>query len=222
MTDRPDDNASTKNEPKPAPSGPPNLLDSIFRDGGPLPPAKLGIRSLAFLMDFILLFILGSVIIWQFALPRAYPGALTEYTEGAQEWVTNLQEHIEQGHSPKDMELPTFSPYVNEAILFGWEVMLLVFWIYFAVGETLFKGSSLGKKACRLRTISTVTLGPPPIFAGIVRGGSKTLILFFYFPFGLLLALGALFFNKRRQMAHDLFSRTAVVDEKSVNLPNPR
>jgi uncharacterized RDD family membrane protein YckC len=29
--------------------------------------------------------------------------------------------------------------------------------------------------------------------------------------------LGKLFFNKRRQMGHDMMSRTAVIDEKLVN-----
>jgi uncharacterized RDD family membrane protein YckC len=33
--------------------------------------------------------------------------------------------------------------------------------------------------------------------------------------------LSALFFNKRRQMGHDLMSRTAVIDEKLVNKQPP-
>ena len=57
-------------------------------------------------------------------------------------------------------------------------------------------------------------MGAPPIVAGIVRGGLKTIALFFVFPIALLATISTLFFNKRRQMGHDLLSRTAVIDEK--------
>jgi uncharacterized RDD family membrane protein YckC len=50
-----------------------------------------------------------------------------------------------------------------------------------------------------------------------VRGGLKTLTLFLFFPFAMFATLAALFFNRRRQMGHDLMSRTAVIDEKFVN-----
>ena len=69
----------------------------------------------------------------------------------------------------------------------------------------------------RLRTFSAVTLGAPPNPAGIVRGGLKTLTLYLFFPVGMIATLATLFFNKRRQMGHDLMSRTAVVDEKFIN-----
>jgi uncharacterized RDD family membrane protein YckC len=49
---------------------------------------------------------------------------------------------------------------------------------------------------------------------GIVRGGLKTMVLFFAFPLALIATFVAMFFNKRRQLGHDLLSRTAVIDEK--------
>ena len=101
-----------------------------------------------------------------------------------------------------------------EALQRANELQLLCFWFYFAFGEAFFAGSSLGKRICRIRSVSTVTLGPLPILSGIVRGGLKTLTIFFFFPVGMIATLATLLFNKRGQMAHDLMSRSAVIDEK--------
>ena len=98
-------------------------------------------------------------------------------------------------------------------------LQLLIAWVYFAFGEALFAGTTLGKKIFRLKSVSTVTLGPPPFTAGIVRGGMKTILLFWLFPVLLVANFIALFFNKRRQLGHDWMSRTAVVDEKYLNRP---
>jgi uncharacterized RDD family membrane protein YckC len=198
----------------PPPLKPGNVLDSVFRDGGPMPSARLGIRALAFLLDFILLTAVATVIIWKIAMPQAHPGAFTEFNEWSQEFVHWLSESgTQQGAVP-----PQWSEELTQALAYARDLQLLIFWFYFAIGEAFFGGSSLGKRACRLRSVSTVTLGPPPIMAGIVRGGLKTMALFFAFPFALLATIGALFFNQRRQMGHDLLSRTAVIDEKYLNL----
>ncbi len=195
-------------------SKPANVLDSIFRDDGPMPPARLRLRSLAFLLDFILLTALASVIIWKVAMPQAHPGAFYELNQWTQELIAWW------GETPEDRTEtpPQPSEDLKTALAFARDLQLLIFWVYFAAGEAFFAGSSLGKRACRLRTASTVTLGPPPILAGIVRGGLKTLALFFAFPIALIATLGSLFFNRRRQMGHDLLSRTAVVDERYASL----
>ena len=201
-------------EEAPAPTGkPPNLLDSVFREDGPMPPARMRIRILAFFLDFALITAVASVIIWQFAIPRAYPGTLAEFSEWSRQFVDWLGAGSGQSAAPPEM-----SNNLSRALAYARDLQLIIFWVYFAAGEAFFAGSSLGKRACRLRTVSTVTLGAPPILTGIVRGGLKTVALFFIFPLALIATLGALFFNKRRQMGHDLLSRTAVVDEKFVNL----
>ena len=57
--------------------------------------------------------------------------------------------------------------------------------------------------------------------ASIVRGGLNTMTIDLFFPLAMIAALAALFFNKRRQMGHDLMSRTVVIDEKFVNTSHP-
>ena len=45
-----------------------NPLDLIFNDEGSLPPARIGIRALAFLLDFILVSAVATIIIWKMEL----------------------------------------------------------------------------------------------------------------------------------------------------------
>lgn len=189
---------------------PNSLLNSIFRKDGPMPPASIRLRALAFILDFILVSAVGSVIIWKIALPQTHPAALSEYLEFSQQlvgWIQALS-------SNPEVPMPEPSRSLGEAIAIANELQMLCFWLYFAIGEAFFKGSSLGKRICRIRSISTVTLGYVTVMPGIVRGGLKTLSLYLFFPFGMIVTLIALRFNKRKQMGHDMMSRTAVIDEK--------
>ena len=190
-----------------------NLLDSVFRKDGPMPPASIGLRSLAFFLDFILISAVASIIIWKIALPQSHPAAFTELTE----WTQAVGTWWGDRATAVDAPLPEPSKNLAEALIIANELQMLCFWLYFALGEAFFAGSSLGKRICRIRSVSTVTLDKPPIMAGIIRGGLKTLTIYFFFPIGMIATLVTLFFNKRRQMGHDMMSRTAVVDEKLVN-----
>ena len=180
-----------------------------------MPPASAGLRALAFILDFILISAIGSIVIWKIALPLSHPAAFTELTEWSQAFVVWVQERATSPENP----MPEPSRSLAEAITIANEIQMLCFWLYFAFGEAFFQGSSLGKRICRIRSISTVTLGPPPVLAGLVRGGLKTLTLYFFFPFAMIATLLALLFNKRSQMGHDMMSRTVVIDEKHLASP---
>ena len=178
-----------------------------------MPPASIGLRGLAFLLDFILISAVASIIIWKVALPQSHPAAFTELSE----WIQAVASWYADRSSLIDARFPEPSKNLAEALTIANELQMLCFWLYFALGEAFFAGSSLGKRICRIRSVSTVTLGKPPIMAGIIRGGLKTLTIYFFFPIGMIATLVTLFFNKRRQMGHDMVSRTAVIDEKLVN-----
>jgi uncharacterized RDD family membrane protein YckC len=190
-----------------------NLLDSVFRKDGPMPPASIGLRGLAFFLDFILISAVASIIIWKIALPQSHPAAFTELTE----WTQAVGTWWGDRATAVDAPLPEPSKNLAEALIIANELQMLCFWLYFALGEAFFAGSSLGKRICRIRSVSTVNLDKPSIMAGIIRGGLKTLTIYFFFPIGMIATLVTLFFNKRRQMGHDMMSRTAVIDEKLVN-----
>ncbi|MEM1222840.1 MAG: RDD family protein [Verrucomicrobiota bacterium] len=190
-----------------------NLLDSIFREDGPMPPAKIWLRFFASALDIVLLIAVSLFIVWKIAIPQSHPGAFEELMELSREM--DLSEFMEQwvlADSPQTK----LSENLQQAATYAFELQLIIFWLYFALGEAFFSGGTLGKRLLRIRTVSTVTLDKPPIFIGIVRGGTKTFLIFF--PIAALLNLCVLFFNKRKQMGHDLLSKTAVVDEKFVNL----
>ena len=202
---------------KPSSGGPPpirpdNVLDSVFSDSGPMPTAKFTLRALALLLDGILVTAVASVIIWKLVLPQSHPGAFGELMQWSQElvdWVKNPS---------VGATIPEPSKTLLPALSVANELQLLICWLYFAIGEAFFAGSSLGKRICRIRSVSTVTLDPPPILAGITRGGLKAISLFWLFPLVFAASFLTLFFNKRRQLAHDLCTRTAVVDEKYAQL----
>jgi len=195
----------------PPPIQPDSVLDSVLSTGGPLPTAGLGLRALALLLDCILMAAVASVIIWKVVLAQTHPGAFAEMMQWTQEVVAWLQNRA------ADTSMPEPSRELREALGVAYEIQLLLFWLYFAIGEAFFAGSSLGKRICRIRTISTVTLAPPPILAGMIRGALKTLTLFWLFPVFFAATFLALWFNKRRQLAHDLCARTVVVDEKYID-----
>lgn len=200
----------------PPPIKPDNVLDSIFSQSGPMPTARFSLRALALVLDFVLMTAVASIIIWKIALPQSHPGAfgdLMQWSEQVMNWLEN--------HGANEV-IPAPSKELAEALSIANELQLILFWLYFAIGEAFFAGSSLGKRICRIRSVSTITLGAPPILSGIIRGGLKTVTLFWLFPVAFAATFFALFFNKRRQLGHDLCARTAVVDEKYVNLQPPQ
>lgn len=193
--------------------GPENVLDSVFSDGGPMPPAKLKLRGFAFLLDVILVTAVASVIIWKIVLPQSHPGAMNELMV----WSQEILDWWSTPNTERESIPPEASKELIRALTLANELQLLIAWIYFALGEALFSGSTLGKRIFRLKSVSTVTLGPPTLIAGIVRGGMKTILLFWIFPILFIINFIVLFFNKRRQLGHDWMSRTAVIDEKYLN-----
>lgn len=175
-----------------------------------MPPAKLWLRALALGLDLALLIGISFIICARYTLPIEFPEAAThwhEYWQTAELWAQNSG--MTQG-----IATPMPSDELIEIYQHCFEVLFFCTWIYFAAGESLLRGRSLGKLTCRIRTISTITLTPPSLFGGIVRGGSKTLVLLFMPMLMLPATLIALRFNKRSQMGHDLLNRSVVIDEQ--------
>ena len=207
---------SPESKEKPVSPSERTLLDSVFHKKGPMPPTIVGLRALAFILDFVLVSAVGSVIVWKFTLPQSHPTAFSELTQWSESVITWYTDREYSTETP----LPDPSKSLKQALAEANEIQLLIFWLYFAIGEAFFAGSSLGKRICCICSVSTVNLSSPPIMAGIVRGGLKTLTIYLFFPLGMLATLATLCFNKRGQMGHDLISRTVVIDEKYLDLQN--
>ena len=192
------------------------LLDTVLGDSGAMPTARMGIRSLAFVLDYIMINVVATFIIWKIAMPQTHPDAFSELNT----WIQQVVVWFEKEGFRSETSPPEWSERLTAAMRYASNLIFIIFWLYFAAGEAFFAGRSLGKSICRLRSISTVTLERPPFVSAIVRGGLKTIALMW--PIALVATIVALFFNKRRQTGHDLLSRTAVIDEKYINtLDNP-
>ena len=158
---------------KPQQHKPTNVLDSVFHQDGPMPPARLSLRIVALLMDAVVLFLISNFIILKLLWPEAHPGAMAEYTAWFEAFTNSLS---------NKQPLPAMNPSLLDALNDAYSVQIIVSWVYFALGESFFNGASLGKRTFRLRTVSTVTLGPATFFTGILRSALKTLLLFYLFP----------------------------------------
>ncbi|MFT4901865.1 MAG: putative RDD family membrane protein YckC [Lentimonas sp.] len=204
----------TKASKDPATQPPPiqtnRLLDSMLSKDGPMPAARLRIRAVAFALDFVLLTAISMLLIWKFIMPIYHPSTFYEFNQ----WMNAFIAWIQDGSQASGIDMPTMNESLAEGLGFAQDLQLIIFWFYFAIGEVFFVGSSLGKKICRLRSISTVTLSDLPVLTGLVRAGLKTLAIFMLFPLSIVITLCAVLFNKRRQMVHDILSRTAVIDER--------
>lgn len=201
---------------EPPPIKPSNLLDSVLSDSGPMPSARLGIRALAFCLDLALIIGITALIL--------KATLFDNFPEAASVWA-DYNEAMQDIDYVKSMisDMRGTNPELFKIITHALSTIISVAWFYFSAGEAFFGGSSLGKRCCRLRSISTITLKEPTIFSGIVRGGLKTVMIFSFGIIGWAAILIPLLFNKRRQMGHDLLSRTAVIDEthlKMTDQPN--
>lgn len=182
-----------------------------------MPAAGVGLRGLAFSLDFLLLLGISMLIVGKIGLPAYHPSAgfeIREWVDTVWSWAEVAQTQAIAERSPPP-EMPTA---VLDAISYAINVMFILFWVYFGTCEAFFNGTSMGKRLCCIRTVSTVTLGAQPILTGIIRGGIKTTLIFIVFPLTAVIALLGLFFNKRKQMLHDILSRTTVIDERLVKV----
>jgi uncharacterized RDD family membrane protein YckC len=179
----------------PAASLPP--VDSLICPGGSLPPASLRIRVLAALMDAVLVGLLGMFIVLRVVWPNEFPEA--------QEALLRLMEASDGNTQP--------DPYLIEALGYAQSLLIALFTLYFGMGELLFNGGSLGKRALRLRTISLITLEKPQPLPALLRSFLKAMALLFL-PILALVLLMPLFNPRRRLLGHDWLCRTVVIDER--------
>lgn len=156
-------------------------------------------RTIAFLLDLILVGTFSLMLLTIFIIPKKYPGTVDEL------WTLANQP------KEKQKELYTkMSPQLKEMIQSSQTIIIFVFWAYFALSEILLKGGSLGKLVFRIRVVNARTLQPPGLFDSILRSGLKTFSLLAWFPV-FTLNFFIMFFTKKAQAGHDLLSRTIVI-----------
>ena len=175
-----------------------------------IPEPSIAFRGLAFLLDYILVVLLATLIILQVILPLNPSFSL----EALNDW---LDTYLTWAESNSDTAAPILNDSAQSILLLITESFSIIFILYFVLCDTLFKGSSIGKKIFNLKTITLTPRNSIPIFHAGIRAISKTIILFYLFPLLFLVAALTKRFHKSKQWGHDLISQTKVIDEYKLN-----
>jgi uncharacterized RDD family membrane protein YckC len=170
----------------------------------------MAFRGLAFLLDYILVLLLATLIILQVILPLNPSFSL----EALNNW---LEAYLTWAESNSETAAPIPNDSVQSILLLITESFTIIFILYFLLCDTLFKGSSMGKKIFNLKTITLTPRESIPIFHASIRAISKTILLFYFFPILFLVAALTKRFHKSKQWGHDLISQTKVIDEYKLN-----
>ncbi|MAH39787.1 MAG: hypothetical protein CML08_00065 [Puniceicoccaceae bacterium] len=171
-----------------------------------LPEPPWLIRGIAFLLDYILLTLVATLIIVQVILPMNHSISV----ESLVQWLDSYALWLE---NTKDEAMPNPNASAREVLLLVTESFTLIFTLYFFLCDTLLGGRSIGKRIFNIRVVSLRLGERIPFFHALIRGFSKTIILFYFFPFIFILALLTKQFHKSKQWGHDLISQTKVIDE---------
>ena len=175
-----------------------------------LPEPSIAFRGLAFLLDYILLVLLATLIILQIILPLNPSFSL----EALNDW---LEAYLAWAESNSNTAAPVLNDSAQSILLLITESFSIIFILYFMLCDTLFKGSSIGKRIFNLKTITLTPRESIPIFHASIRAISKTILLFYFFPILFLVAALTKRFHKSKQWGHDLISQTKVIDEYKLN-----
>ena len=182
----------------------------ISLDSDSIPEPSIAFRGLAFILDYILVILLATLIILQVILPLNPSFSL----EALNDWLDN---YLAWAESNTDTAAPILNDSTQSILLLITESFSIIFILYFLLCDTLFKGSSIGKKIFNLKTITLTPRNSIPILHAGIRAISKTIILFYFFPILFLVAVLTKRFHKSKQWGHDLISQTKVIDEYKLN-----
>ncbi|QYY36414.1 RDD family protein [Ruficoccus sp. ZRK36] len=179
----------------------------------PLPRrAGLGVRFLAFVMDFLLLFFISLFLLVKILLPQNHYEGMQEFTQAVDHYAAAVEEAQNAGEPTPTMPRFEENPAIIDMITYAWTVMALIYWLYFGLLEGFFKGTTLGKRTFGLRTMRLDTGQPPRFMESTVRGAIKALTLLFAIPLLWVNFLVCLF-NRNRRTGHDFICRTVVIAE---------
>ena len=182
----------------------------ISLDSDSIPEPSIAFRGLAFILDYILVILLATLIILQVILPLNPSFSL----EALNDW---LDTYLAWAESNTDTAAPILNDSTQSILLLITESFSIIFILYFLLCDTLFKGSSIGKKIFNLKTITLTPRNSIPILHAGIRAISKTIILFYFFPILFLVAVLTKRFHKSKQWGHDLISQTKGIDEYKLN-----
>lgn len=173
-----------------------------------LPPARMGRRVIAVLLDLILVFFLSLLIIGKILIPL-------RYAEGFMQFRLLLDAYMPQLTAGQFSEL---LKQMNEhSIIVDMfasidRSLFLITWAYFSLSALFLKGSTLGKQILNLRVLKLPDFKIPTLLDSILRAGAFSFFLFTAWPFFMCFNLFWVCINALHRGIHDWFCQTYVVD----------
>lgn len=167
-----------------------------------IPLAGRGVRVIAGILDFIVIYLVTVGLVTRYFWPKYYPDLLPEYMK----W----QEMAAK--DPGAIQTMEASPMMIEGVFFALVVISVITWFYFVFSEVAMKGSSLGKSVFGLRVMSLRGTPPNALEVGL-RASIKAMCFLFFLPMPLLLPMNILLMllHRQRRAAHDFVAQTVVV-----------
>jgi len=177
----------------------------------PLQAAGMGKRSLAFLLDCLLMGALCLFLLDKILLPMEHPGSIDKMRTAYLSYQEAVNAALES-----DEPIPKASDYLeNEpiiaAIQYSLYVLMTVYFCYFLACELAMGGSTLGKHMFHLKTVNISGVGPPGLLQASLRALLKTFFLWGALPFTWIAFMMG-FFTQAHRAGHDILARTLVVE----------
>ena len=173
-----------------------------------LPPANIGKRVFASLLDLLLVFFLSLFIIGKFWIPLYHADVIVQFkilleSYGQQLQMGQFSEFLNQINANK----PILEMFVSVD-----RVLFMVTWFYFGVSGLLLHGGTLGKQIFNLKVLKITTMKTPSVGDCILRSGILTFFLFSAWPFFMFFNLCFMAIHPLHRGIHDWFSQTYEVN----------
>lgn len=172
-----------------------------------LPPANMGKRVFASVLDLLLVFFLSLFIIGKLWLPVHYADVIIQFKILMETYAQQLQ----AGQFSEFLNQINANKSILEMFVSVDRLLFLVTWGYFAVSALMLRGGSLGKQIFNLKVLKITTLKAPTVSDCILRSGILTFFLFCAWPFFMIFSFCFIAIHPLHRGIQDWFCQTYVV-----------
>ncbi|MDR1665780.1 MAG: RDD family protein [Puniceicoccales bacterium] len=184
------------------------------------PPAAHPLpRTLAFLMDFTIVFLIGLWVIGQYFLPQYWREESLKFQHYLTEHLSSLSPSSIRTLLSDLAALPEIRPMLVQID----QIFFLITWLYFALSEIVLSGSSLGKRIFYLRVLRCDG-SPLTLIEIILYNTFKVIALYSFWPLIPILNLLPIFWTPLRRSVCDRVCNAyvAIWIKEDVTLPESR
>ncbi len=173
-----------------------------------LPPAQMGRRVVAVLLDLILVFFLSLLIIGKILIPLHYAEGFMQFRLLLDAYMTQLA----SGQFSELLKQMNEQQIIVDMFASIDRSLFLITWAYFSLSALFLKGNTLGKQILNLRVLKLPNFKTPTFLDSTLRAGAFSFFLFTAWPFFMCFNLFCVCINALHRGIHDWFCQTYVVN----------